>query len=174
MIAVDTNLLIYAHRLESVHHEAAYRSLAILCEAPEAWAIPWPCIHEFIAVVTNRRTFARPSTVEEAFQQIDSWVDSPGLVLLEETENHWPVLSRTIHACRATGGLVHDARIAAICIEHGVRELWTCDRDFSRFPELATFNPLIDEAVHETRPAYGAAVRARAAGRRRSLSADAR
>jgi predicted nucleic acid-binding protein len=38
---------------------------------------------------------------------------------------------------------VHDARIAALCVQHGVRELYSADRDFSRFPQIAVRNPLI-------------------------------
>jgi predicted nucleic acid-binding protein len=43
-----------------------------------------------------------------------------------------------------TGPLVQDARIAALCLQHGVRELWTADRDFSRFPALGVRNPLVE------------------------------
>jgi predicted nucleic acid-binding protein len=41
------------------------------------------------------------------------------------------------------GGVIHDARVAAICVEHGVTQLWTLDRDFSRFPAIRTDNPLM-------------------------------
>lgn len=40
------------------------------------------------------------------------------------------------------GPMIHDARIAAICLSHGVKKLWTCDRDFARFPSLRHENPL--------------------------------
>ena len=39
------------------------------------------------------------------------------------------------------GGVVHDARIAAICVAHGIDVLLTCDRHLSLFPELRTKNP---------------------------------
>jgi hypothetical protein len=41
------------------------------------------------------------------------------------------------------GGAVHDARVAALCLRHGVRTLFTADRDFSRFPTLKVKNPLV-------------------------------
>ena len=44
--------------------------------------------------------------------------------------------------------MVHDARVAALCIAHGVTELWTADRDFGRFPDLVTRNPLQDRVGH--------------------------
>jgi hypothetical protein len=36
------------------------------------------------------------------------------------------------------------ARIAALCRQHGVRELWSADRDFNRFPGLVVVNPLVE------------------------------
>jgi toxin-antitoxin system PIN domain toxin len=170
VIAVDTNILVYAHRREIPQYSAAYRSIGSLAGGDESWGIPWPCVHEFLAVVTNRRAFRSPSTLAEAVSQTEAWFASPTLRILEETPEHWSVLREVLERARATGGLVHDARIATLCIEHGVRELWTADRDFSRFEGFATFNPLIDDRVHETPPTYGAVLRARATGRRREIA----
>ena len=143
MIAVDTNILIYAHRRDSPHHDLAARSLVQLAESRAAWAIPWPCLHEFFAVVTRPRVYRPPSTTDEALDQIDAWREAPGLVLLSETGSHWSELRSIIEDGRITGPLVHDARIAAICREHGVRELWSADKDFSRISGLRTRNPLL-------------------------------
>ena len=73
----------------------------------------------------------------------EAWCESPSLVLLAETEGYWPELRSTLEQGRISGPQVHDARIAAICRDHGVRELWTSDRDFSRFPTLTVVNPLV-------------------------------
>lgn len=170
MIAVDTNILVYAHRTESPWHHAARRRLDLLVESNEAWAIPWPCLHEFVAVVTNRSGMRPPTPQPLALQQVEALLDSPDLVVLAETSAHWAVLRDLLTASRAGGGLVHDARIAALCLEHGVHELWTADRDFERFPGLRTYNPLADEAVHDASPSWSAAVRARAEGRRRAAA----
>lgn len=169
MIAVDTNILVHAHRGESPHFEAARRALSDLVEGREVWAIPWPCVHEFVAVVTSGRGIRRPSTVEEAIRQVEAWMDAPNLELLEETADHWRAFAQILRSSGVAGGAVHDARIAALCLEHGVRELWTANRDFSRFPGLATFNPLVADRVHDSSPAWAAVKRARAAGRRRVL-----
>lgn len=142
MIAVDTNILIYAHRPESSFHTAAAKKLTELAEGSGAWAIPWPCVHELLAIVTNPRVFKPPTPTAVALNYLDSLFQSPSLVLLAETDLHWKTLSPLMAAGRIAGGRVHDARIAAICIQHGVRELWSADRDFSRFPELAVVNPL--------------------------------
>lgn len=143
MIAVDTNLLVYAHRRDSAFHVAAARSLAALAQAPAPWAIPWPCVHEFYSAVTNVRVYKPASTPVQASAQLDAWFASPSLVLLHETEQHWATLHRLLIDARATGGLVHDARVAAICLDHDVAELWSADRDFNRFPRLSVRNPLV-------------------------------
>jgi uncharacterized protein len=143
MIAVDTNLLVYAHREDSPWHEAAYASMAALAEGRGSWAIPWPCLHEFLAIVTHPKIYAPPTPLAAALEQVAAWLESPSLVLLAESEGYWPELRLVLQAGRVAGPQIHDARIAALCQSHGVRELWTADRDFGRFPALKVKNPLV-------------------------------
>ena len=143
MIAVDTNILVFAHREDSPWHEAAHRRLAELAEGRAAWAIPWPCLHEFLAIVTHPRIYSPPSPMERAMTQVEAWLKAPGLVLLGETGNYWQELCALLTSGRVSGPQVHDARIAALCRLHGVQELWTSDRDFGRFPGLKSTNPLV-------------------------------
>jgi len=143
MIAVDSNLLVYAHREDSPWHNAAYARIAELAEGPAAWAIPWPCIHEFLSIVTHPRIYAPPTPLEKAIAQVEAWLESPSLVLLSESGDYWPQLRSILQTGRVSGPQVHDARVAALCQQHGVSELWTIDRDFSRFPGLTVRNPLI-------------------------------
>ena len=143
MIAVDTNIFVYAHRGETRFHVAAATAIAGLVDGASRWAVPWSCLHEFFGVVTHPRIFRPPSTTEEALEAVARWIEVPNLVLLEETELHWQTLRSLVAPARIAGPRIHDARIAAICIEHGVRELWSADRDFSRFPALKVVNPLL-------------------------------
>lgn len=142
MIAVDANILIYAHRTDSPFHAVAAERLAELAEGNTAWAIPWPCLHEFLAIVTNPRIYDPATSLDVALATVAAWLESPTLVLLAETDRHWEKLHLLVKAGRTTGGRIHDARIAAICLQHGVRELWSADRDFGRFPALNVVNPL--------------------------------
>ena len=142
MIAVDTNVLVYAHREDSPWHEAAYGRVQALAEGRAPWAVPWPCLHEFIAIVTHPRIFMPPTPLAAAIDQIDAWLESPSLVLLAESDGYWQELKRLLVAGRVAGPRVHDARIAAICRYHGADELWSADRDFGRFPDLNVVNPL--------------------------------
>ena len=75
--------------------------------------------------------------------QIDAWLESPSVEPIGEHVGYWPVLRDLVAASKTVGPRVHDARIAALCRLHGVRELWTADRDFSRFPDLSIRNPLL-------------------------------
>ena len=143
MIAVDTNILVYAHREDSEWHQTARQQLAELAESPSAWAIPWPCIHEFLAIVTHPKIFAPPTPLAKALDQVDAWIESPSLLLLTESEVHWERIRSLLAAGKVAGPRVHDARIAALCVQHGVRQLWSADRDFGRFRELAVVNPLV-------------------------------
>jgi toxin-antitoxin system PIN domain toxin len=143
VIALDTNLLVYAHREDSSWHPAALARVAELAEGRAGWAIPWPCLHEFLAIVTHPRIYAPPTPLAVALDQVDAWLESPGLTLLAESEGYWGDLRDTLREGQITGPQVHDARVAALCRLHGVRELWTADRDFGRFPGLTTRNPLV-------------------------------
>jgi len=142
MIAVDTNVLVYAHRRESAHHERAAAVVRDLAEGRDRWGVPWPCLYEFFSVVTNPRIWKdAASSPEQAWRQIAAWTASPTVSLLCEPQEFVPLLARFVDRPRVRGPVVHDARIAALCVAHGIRELLTADRDFSHFPELPTRNP---------------------------------
>jgi toxin-antitoxin system PIN domain toxin len=144
VIAIDTNILVYAHRQDAPWHEKASVSVRELAEGRAPWAIPWPCIHEFLAVVTHSRIYDPPTGLTEALDQISAWMESPSLVLLSEGSGYIQHLRDLLDSSKMTGARVHDARVAALCGYHGVAELWSADRDFTRFPALKTRNPLID------------------------------
>lgn len=143
MIAVDTNILVHAHRRDSQWHEPAKECMRQLAESAAAWAIPWACIHEFLAVVTRERVFVPPTPLAKALEQVESWLESPSLVLLSESAGYAELLAAVLGRAKTTGSKIHDARVAAICLHHGVRELLTADRDFSRFHGLKVRNPLV-------------------------------
>lgn len=142
MIAVDTNILVYAHHRESPFHSAALNAVGRLARGGAPWAIPWPCLHEFYGVMTRPGVFVNLMPPETAVQAISVLLAHPHLVTLAETDRHWDTLQNIMVDARVIGARVHDARIAAICIDHGVRELWSADRDFKQFSGLKVVNPL--------------------------------
>jgi uncharacterized protein len=143
MIAIDTNVLVYLHRSDSSFHLPARKAFDELLATRLPWAITWPNLHEFLAIVTHPKIYKPPTPLPVAIEVVESWLEIPSLRLLAETGTHWPVLKSLLLAGQAAGPLIHDARIAALCLEHGVSELWSLDRDFSRFPTIRMVNPLI-------------------------------
>ncbi len=144
MIALDTNIIVYARREETRHHAAAKKLLTGLAECDEPWAIPWPCIYEFLRVITHPKVFAPPTDLDVALEDLESLLAAPSLVLLGEGPGHVSQFLQTVSEGRALGNLAHDAHIAALVREHGVRELWSADRDFTRFPGVRLRNPFDD------------------------------
>jgi uncharacterized protein len=163
VIALDTNVLVYARREESARHVHALKLVRQLAEGDAPWAIPWPCAYEYLRVVTHPRLFRPPSDLTKALDDLEALFDSPSLTLLGEGAAHRTHMRRMALAGRACGNLAHDAHIAALLREHGVREFWTNDRDFRRFPGIVVRDPFDASEVHETRVRY----RARAAQRAR-------
>lgn len=141
MRAVDTNVLVFAEIRNSRHQGRARAVLEECAEGAEAWAIPWPCIYEFLRVVTHPRVYHPPVPLEVALTDIRAILASPSLVLLAETPRHAEVMDTVLSTSGVSGNLLHDAHIAALCIEHGVAELITGDRDFRRFEGLRLHDP---------------------------------
>jgi toxin-antitoxin system PIN domain toxin len=139
--AFDTNVLVYATVLSSPHHDVARRLLTEAADGSRPWAIAWPSIYEFLRVVTHPRVLHPPMPAAAALGAWQAISASPSLVLLSESARHVDLMTELLRTSGATGSLVHDAHIAALCIEHGVTELVTGDRDFSRFRELKVHNP---------------------------------
>ena len=144
MRAVDTNVLVYAEITGSRHHRRARAVLRELVEGEPPWALPWPCAYEFLRVVTHPRVYHPPVPLEVALADLGAILASPSLLMLGETDRHAEALDHTVRAAGATGNLLHDAHIAALCLEHGVKELITGDRDFARFRDLRVVNPFTE------------------------------
>lgn len=141
MRAVDTNVLVHAEIVGSEFHRTARQVLKELADGAAPWAIPWPCVYEFLRLVTHPRVFHPPVPMDRALADLSAILASPSLILLAETQRHAEVMTALLRSSGAGGNLVHDAHIAALCLEHGVAELVTGDRDFLRFAPLKIVNP---------------------------------
>jgi hypothetical protein len=139
--AVDTNVLVYAEITSSPHHRTASAVLRSLADGRAPWAIPWPCLYEFLRVVTHPRVYHPPVPAARALEDLRAILSSPSLVLLSETSRHADMCVAVVQASGVSGNLMHPAHIAALCLEHGVSELMTGDRDFGRFAGLKVVNP---------------------------------
>ena len=102
MRAVDTNILVYSHIVSSRHHEKARLILMELGESPFPWAIPWPCVYEFLRVVTHPRVYHPPSPAEIALADLRQILGSPSLQLLSETPTHPELMDALIREAGVT------------------------------------------------------------------------
>ena len=109
---------------------------------PAAWGVPVFVAGEFLRVVTHPRLFDRPSKLEDALAALDGLLSSGTARLLLPGERYWSILRETALDGRASGNLLFDAQIAAVCIEHGVTTIMTEDRDFRRFSRMQVL-PLV-------------------------------
>lgn len=133
MIAIDTNILVYAHRQEMPLHRRAREALFRLAEGKDPWALPVFCIAEFLRVVTHPRLFDPPSSLQEALEALEALTASPSLLILFPGDRYVRILAETAREADARGNLLYDVQIAAVCREHGVQDLMSQDRDFTRF-----------------------------------------
>lgn len=138
MIAVDTNVLVYAHREETPHHEQAVKWLRVLAENTKPWGLPVFCLGEFVRVVTHPKVFDPPSSLEKAFAAVEALLQSPSARVLYPGVDFPGLFADSTHRADARGNLVFDAQIVAVCREHGISELLTLDRDFARFADIDT------------------------------------
>ncbi|PYX84277.1 MAG: VapC toxin family PIN domain ribonuclease [Acidobacteria bacterium] len=143
MKAVDTNVLVYAEITNSVHHSHAIKLLSEFAQGSAPWAIPWPCVYEFLRIITHPKVYHPPVSIDVALRDLNSILASPSLSVLAETGSHPAMLERVVRQSAATGNLIHDAHIVALCLEHGVTELLTADRDFTRFSGLKIKDPFV-------------------------------
>lgn len=147
MIAIDTNIIVYSHRGDLPIHTQALSIMRTLVEGTSPWAIPWPCVHEFISVVSNPKVFKKPTPAKDALAHLRSLAISSHLVWIAEGPGYFEKLEELVSSAVIQGGRIHDARIAALCLHHGVRELWTADRDFIHFPRLKIRNPFTSSST---------------------------
>lgn len=143
MIAIDTNILVNVHRTDAVFHKKADFSFTKLVESGSPWAIAWPCIHEFLAVVTNSRIYKAPTPINLALKEIEAWFECPNFQLLGETTHFWPIYKEAIREGKMTGINIHDAKIYSIYKTHQVAEIWSADTDFLRMKGIKVVNPLL-------------------------------
>ena len=138
MIALDTNILVYAHREEFSQHRRARERLMELAEGAIRWAIPVFCLGEFLRAATHPRLLAPPYTAREACQALGRVLESPSLHVLLPGDRFWALMVQAVLEGDAIGNLVFDAQVVALCREAGVSALLTEDRDFDRFPGFRT------------------------------------
>jgi len=140
---VDTNILVYAADEDSDFHDRCHALLEQWRRQPSAWYISWDVLYEFLRVATHPRVFRAPWSTGEAWRFVESILASPSLGVLVPTERHADVAAAVIREIpHISGNIIHDARIAILMREHGIKRIYTRDTDFHRFPFLEPVDPM--------------------------------
>jgi uncharacterized protein len=141
VIALDTNVLLHAHRAELPKHEVCLAALRRLAEGVWPWALPVYVVSEFVRVATHPRVFAPPSTLDQALGFLDALLGSPRCQLLAPGPGFVRIFDKLCREGDMRGNRAFDAQLAAVCVEHGVRDIVTLDRDMSRMPSIRPLSP---------------------------------
>jgi toxin-antitoxin system PIN domain toxin len=142
VIVLDANILLYAYDSASSQYLEARSWIEQVFSGTAAIGLPWQTASAFLRIITNSRLPGERLSLADAVQIVDSWMEQPNVRVLAPGEDHWRLFRQMIVEGQAAGGLVTDAHLAALTIEHG-GVLHTSDRDFARFPGLRWTNPLL-------------------------------
>jgi len=138
---IDTNILVYAANEDDEHHETSKALLNRLAAGPELLTLFWPTLLGFVRIVTHPRVFKNPLTLDVAWDAVDRLTTRRHVRVLGEVEGFWQQLGDVARPAKASGNLVPDAHLVALMRQHGIREIWTNDRDFRKFDGVVTLDP---------------------------------
>lgn len=142
--SLDVNVLLYASDSSSPMHAAALAFLGSVARDDEVCYLPWPTVMGYLRIATHPRIFAAPLSPAEAQGNVDRLLARPQVRCIGETEGFWDVYRNIVRDVPVRGNLVPDAHVAAILRQHGIKRLYTRDRDFARFAFLDVVEPFAD------------------------------
>jgi len=137
----DLNVLLYASDEGSERHGRARELLERCITEREICCFGWPTLMGYLRVATHPGVFDRPLSPDQAMRNVERLLDVPHVRVLSEDEGFWTVYREVTADVPTRGNLVSDAHLAALLRRHGVRTLWTADRDFLKFRFLDVRDP---------------------------------
>ncbi len=138
---VDANILLYSVDETSPFHEPAAGWLTDALNGPRRVGLPWISLTAFLRITTNPRALDAPLRPAEAWEIVDGWLSAPAAWVPAPGPAHHDLLRRLTVEHDLRAGLVTDAVLAALCIEHGL-DIVSADSDFARFTEITWTNPI--------------------------------
>ena len=139
--SVDVNVLLYASDTSSPKHAEAIGFLKQRASDPDLFCIAWSTLIAFLRIATHPGIFAQPLSPDDALRNVESLLSLPRVRLLSEGEGFLEVYREVTARFPVRGNLVPDAQLAALLRQHGVRRLYTVDRDFRKFDFLEVADP---------------------------------
>ena len=138
---IDANILLYATDGSSPYHGTARPWLESQLNGPRRVGLPWLSLWAFVRISTNPRATLRPLTPGQAWSIVEAWLNAPAAWVVEPGPGHREILGRLLVERDIRAGLVTDAVLAALCIEHGLT-IVSADSDFARFTDITWLNPV--------------------------------
>ncbi|MEO8511853.1 MAG: TA system VapC family ribonuclease toxin [Chloroflexota bacterium] len=138
---IDANLLLYASDDASPMHARAIDLLDEMAMGPEIVHLFWPTLMAYLRIATHPAIFARPLSHAQARANVDALLDLPHVQASGESDAFWRRFTETADDIAPVGNLVPDAHLVALMIDHGIRTIWTRDRDFRKFRGITVRDP---------------------------------
>ena len=140
--SIDVDILLYASNAGCAEHPKASAFLADCAASRELLCLAWPTLMGYLRIATHPAIFKQPMSHDEAARNVDALLALPQVRTIGEDEDFWPLYCSLAAELPVRGNLVPDAHLAALLRQHGVKTLYTRDRDFRKFGELNVRDPL--------------------------------
>ena len=139
--SLDVNVLLYASDRSSNRHARARRFVESCAAGPEILCLTWPTLMSYLRIATHPRIFSAPLSPDEAIGNIVALINLPHVRALSELDGFLDAYKHMTGEIPVRGNLVPDAHVATIMFQHGIRTLYTNDRDFRKFQSLDVRDP---------------------------------
>jgi toxin-antitoxin system PIN domain toxin len=139
--AIDVNVLLYASDHGSPHQARAARFLEGCISGDQVFYVAWTTVLSYLRIATHPAIFGRPLSPSEAMRNVETILGSPRVRMLSEEDGFWGIYRELADTTHARGNFVPDVHLAALLRQHGIRSLYTRDRDFAKFGFLDVRDP---------------------------------
>lgn len=141
----DVNILLYASDNSSPYFKRAKSFVESCIAQQEVFCLGWATVMSYLRIATHPAVFDHPLSPDEAMANIEILLNLPHARFLSEEEGFWDAYCATTAEVPTRGNLVPDTHLAALLRHHGVKTLYTHDRDFLKFPFLDVRDPLVGD-----------------------------
>jgi uncharacterized protein len=139
--SLDVNVLLYASDRSSDRYQRARSFLDSCAAGPEILCLAWPTLMSYLRIATHPRIFSAPLSPDDALGNVSALLALPHVRAVSELEGFVDAYKHVAGDIPVRGNLVPDVHVAAILFQHGVRTLYSNDRDFRKFQTLDLRDP---------------------------------
>lgn len=138
---VDTNVLLYASDSDAPEHPRARALVDHLVSGPELVVLLWPVLNSYLRMATHPSIFTTPLDHSTALANAETLLELAHVRAVAEGDQYRHCYRWVTDDVPVRGNAVPDAQLVALMAEHGVRAIWTRDRDFRKFGSIEVRDP---------------------------------